>query len=354
AASVRAQAAGGGDWRRRQLFGEWEGACEERPEQPDDVAATGIRRGQQLAADHQCGQQDTAPGGDHRHGRGRQAGLCPPAHHHCRGPGGTTLMALADRLLSAWYRGHPGLALLRPLEALYRRVVERKRAAFLAGEGDIYRSPVPIIVVGNITVGGTGKTPMILWLIAHCRARGLRAGVVSRGYGAKPPSWPWRVTAEQPASEAGDEPSLIVRRTGVALVIDPDRPRAVRALLEQETLDIILCDDGLQHYRLARDLELVLIDAARGLGNRRCLPAGPLREPVERLASVDALLYNGALADEPDGYAFTLTPTELVRVANGEQQPLSHFPAGQALHAVAGIGNPQRFFRSEERRVGEE
>ncbi|MGP3790654.1 tetraacyldisaccharide 4'-kinase [Pseudomonas sp. B392_1p] len=257
-------------------------------------------------------------------------------------------MALADRLLSAWYRGHPGLALLRPLEALYRRVVERKRAAFLAGEGEIYRSPVPVIVVGNITVGGTGKTPMILWLIDHCRARGLRVGVVSRGYGAKPPSWPWRVTAEQPASEAGDEPSLIVRRTGVPLVIDPDRPRAVRALLEQEALDVILCDDGLQHYRLARDLELVLIDAARGLGNRRCLPAGPLREPVERLASVDALLYNGAVADEPDGYAFTLTPTELVRVANGERRPLNHFPAGQALHAVAGIGNPQRFFATLE------
>ncbi len=257
-------------------------------------------------------------------------------------------MALAEKLLSAWYQGHPGLALLRPLEALYRRVVERKRAAFLAGEGDIYRSPVPVIVVGNITVGGTGKTPMILWLIAHCRARGLRVGVVSRGYGAKPPSWPWRVTAGQPASEAGDEPSLIVRRTGVPLVIDPDRPRAVRVLLEQESLDLILCDDGLQHYRLARDLELVLIDAARGLGNRRCLPAGPLREPVERLASVDALLYNGALADEPDGYAFTLAPTELVRVADGERRPLSHFPAGQALHAVAGIGNPQRFFATLE------
>lgn len=257
-------------------------------------------------------------------------------------------MAFSDHLLSAWYRGHPALALLRPLEALYRRVVQRQRAAFLAGQGAIYRAPVPVVVVGNITVGGTGKTPLILWLIEHCRARGLRVGVVSRGYGATPPRLPWRVTAEQDAGTAGDEPLLIVQRSGVPLMSDPDRSRAVRALLEAEALDLILCDDGLQHYRLARDLELVLIDAARGLGNRRCLPAGPLREPAERLRSVDAVLYNGAAADGDGGYAFRLQPTALVNLASGARQPLTHFPAGQALHAVAGIGNPQRFFNTLE------
>ena len=120
--------------------------------------------------------------------------------------------------------------------------------------------------------------------------------MVSRGYGAKPPHLPWRVEAGQGADIAGDEPLLIVQRTGVPLMIDPDRSRAVRALLETQPLDLILSDDGMQHYRLARDLELVLIDNARGLGNRRCLPAGPLREPVERLQSVDAVLYNGATA----------------------------------------------------------
>ncbi|WP_437881161.1 tetraacyldisaccharide 4'-kinase [Pseudomonas sp. LRF_L74] len=253
-------------------------------------------------------------------------------------------MALSDRLLAAWYGGHPALALLRPLEWLYRGVVRRKRAAFLAGDGDIYRAPVPVLVVGNITVGGTGKTPLILWLIEHCRARGLRVGVVSRGYGAKPERFPWRVRAEDSASVAGDEPLLIVRRSAVPLVIDPRRSQAVQALLEQEPLDLILCDDGLQHYRLARDLELVLIDAARGLGNGHCLPAGPLREPAERLAEVDALLYNGAQADTPDGYAFRLEPTALVHVASGRRAGLEHFPAGQQMHAVAGIGNPQRFF----------
>jgi tetraacyldisaccharide 4'-kinase len=257
-------------------------------------------------------------------------------------------MALTDRLLNAWYDGHPALALLRPLECLYRRVVNRKRALFVAGEGDIYTAPVPVIVVGNITVGGTGKTPLILWMIEHCRSRGLKVGVVSRGYGARPASFPWRVLPQQRADEAGDEPLLIVQRTGVPLMIDPDRAQAVRALLAAETLDLILSDDGLQHYRLARDLELVLIDAARGLGNRRCLPAGPLREPVERLQSVDALLYNGAAADRDDGYAFQLQPSALVNLMTGERRPVQHFPPGQAVHAVAGIGNPQRFFNTLE------
>ncbi|EPJ87076.1 tetraacyldisaccharide 4'-kinase [Pseudomonas sp. CFII64] len=257
-------------------------------------------------------------------------------------------MALSDRLLAAWYAGHPALALLRPLECLYRRVVEGKRARFLAGQGEIYKAPIPVIVVGNITVGGTGKTPLILWMIEHCRSRGLRVGVVSRGYGATPPSLPWRVAAEQSAAQAGDEPLLIVQRTGVPLMIDPDRSRAVRALLDSEPLDLILSDDGLQHYRLARDLELVLIDAARGLGNRRCLPAGPLREPVERLNSVDAVLYNGASADRDGGYAFGLKPAALVNLRSGERQPVDFFPPGQAVHAVAGIGNPQRFFSTLE------
>ena len=257
-------------------------------------------------------------------------------------------MSLAERLSRAWYAGHPALCLLRPLEALYRWIVRRRRTAFLAGRSAAFRAPVPVIVVGNLSVGGTGKTPMILWLIEHCRARGLRVGVVSRGYGATPPSLPWRVRAGQSAAQAGDEPLMIVERSGVPLMIDPDRARAVRALLAEEPLDLILSDDGLQHYRLARDLELVLIDAARGLGNRRCLPAGPLREPPERLQEVDACLLNGAGGDSEAGFAFNLRPSALVNLASGERRPLDHLPAGQAVHAVAGIGNPQRFFATLE------
>ncbi|WP_152224550.1 tetraacyldisaccharide 4'-kinase [Pseudomonas sp. SCB32] len=257
-------------------------------------------------------------------------------------------MAFSDRLLDAWYKGHPALALLKPLELLYRRVAQGRRRDFLSGVKPAYRAPVPIIVVGNVTVGGTGKTPMILWLIEHCRALGLKVGVVSRGYGAKPPQTPWRVRAEQAAAEAGDEPLMIVRRSGVPLMIDPDRSSAVRALLAEEPLDLILCDDGLQHYRLARDLELVLIDAARGLGNGRCLPAGPLREPAERLGEVDAVLHNGAPSDPPGAFSFVLRPSALVNLASGERRGVEHFPAGQALHALAGIGNPQRFFATLE------
>ncbi len=236
-------------------------------------------------------------------------------------------MSFSERLLAAWYQGHPALALLRPLEALYRRVANGRRADFLSGRKPAYRAPVPVLVVGNITVGGTGKTPMILWMIEHCRARGLKVGVISRGYGARPPTTPWRVRAEQDAAEAGDEPLMIVRRSGVPLMIDPDRPRAVRALLAEEQLDLVLCDDGLQHYRLARDLELVLIDAARGLGNGRCLPAGPLREPAERLGEASTPCCTTAPPSDPPGaFSFTLQPSALINLASGERRGARAFP----------------------------
>jgi len=255
---------------------------------------------------------------------------------------------LGERLQQAWYQGHPALSLLWPLEQLYCAIVKRKRARFLSGESTTYRAPVPVIVVGNITVGGTGKTPLILWLIEHCRMQGLRVGVVSRGYGARPASLPWTVNATDSAEQAGDEPLLIVQRSGVPLVIAPERAQAVQQLLAENSIDLILSDDGLQHYGLARDLELVLIDAARGLGNQRCLPMGPLREPVERLQNVDAVLFNGAAQDSENGFAMQLQPTELVHIRSGRREPLNYFPAQQSMHAVAGIGNPQRFFKTLE------
>jgi tetraacyldisaccharide 4'-kinase len=189
---------------------------------------------------------------------------------------------------------------------------------------------------------------MILWLIEHCRSRGLRVGVVSRGYGAKPPHFPWRVLPDQVPSVTGDEPLLIVQRTQVPLVIDPNRPAAVQELLRHVPLDLILSDDGLQHYALARDLELVMVDAARGFGNKRCLPAGPLREPIERLHSVDAVLYNGASSDTEAGFSVQLKPSALINLVTGERRPLNYFSPGQEVHALAGIGNPDRFFDSLE------
>lgn len=257
-------------------------------------------------------------------------------------------MKFGERLLQAWYQGHPALYLLWPLEQLYRSVVQRKRQRFLRGETQTYHASVPVIVVGNITIGGTGKTPLILWLIEQCQAQGVRVGVVSRGYGARPPSFPWTVRATDSAEQAGDEPLLIVQRSGVPLVIAPERAQAAQQLLAEHTVDLILSDDGLQHYGLARDLELVLIDAARGLGNQRCLPMGPLREPVERLQSVDAILFNGAQHDSDNGFAMQLQPTELVHVRSGRREALNYFPEQQKMHAVAGIGNPQRFFKTLE------
>ena len=257
-------------------------------------------------------------------------------------------MKLTERLTRAWYQGQPLLLALSPLEWLYRAVVVARRRRFLQGKGDIYRAPVPVIVVGNLTLGGTGKTPLTLWLVQHCQQRGIRVGVVSRGYGAKPAAFPHWVRADEPAAQAGDEPLLMVQRSGVPLVIDPQRSRAVQTLLAGQSVDLVLCDDGLQHYRLARDLELVLVDASRGLGNGHCLPVGPLREPARRLAEVDAVLCNGASEDSLRGYGLVLQPAALVNLATGERQPLDYFPASSRLHGVAGIGNPQRFFDSLE------
>lgn len=251
---------------------------------------------------------------------------------------------LQQNLLRAWYGHHGGLWLLRPLSWLYQRIAERRRRRYLSDPAASWQPPVPLIVVGNITLGGTGKTPMVIWLVEHLRSRGLRVGVVSRGYGARPPAWPWLVQPTRDSAEqVGDEPLLIASRCQVPLVIDPDRPRAARHLLEQAPVDVIVSDDGLQHYRLGRTLELVMIDHGRGLGNGRCLPEGPLREPASRLRDVDLIVRTGATDDSADGYAMGLQPGELVNMKTGERVRPDAWPAPPRVQAVAGIGNPDRF-----------
>lgn len=255
-------------------------------------------------------------------------------------------MSFSHSLIASWYGQRKPFFWLSPFSSLYAKQALKRRNAYLNGRKESYKAPVPVIVVGNITVGGTGKTPLILWLIEYCQSKGLSVGVVSRGYGAKPPQFPWRVTAEQSAKACGDEPLLIVKRTGVPLVIDPVRVNAVKQLLSTEKIDVILCDDGLQHYKLARDVELVVIDVARGLGNGHCLPMGPLREPASRLSSVDAVIYNGAASDSEQGFAMQLEPTKLVNVLTGERCSTDAFQKNRTVNAVAGIGNPQRFFKT--------
>lgn len=258
-------------------------------------------------------------------------------------------MSLAGRWLAAAYRGDAWLAALRPLEAIYRMAVKRRALAYADGRKSVWQSPVPVIVVGNITLGGTGKSPLVAWLARFLAERGWRPGIVSRGYGGNSPRYPLAVTGHTPVASCGDEPLMLARQTGVPLVVDPDRPRGARALLD-EGCDILISDDGLQHLALARHLELVVVDGARGLGNSRCLPAGPLREPAERLTSVAAVLVNGE-AHTPlpvSAYTMHLSPTGWRHLASGERHPLAPSPFDGPVHGVAGIGHPARFFATLE------
>jgi tetraacyldisaccharide 4'-kinase len=256
-------------------------------------------------------------------------------------------MAAIERI---WYTQNPISRLLQPAAALFGKLARRRRQHYLAAvaAGSIWRPPVPVIVVGNISVGGTGKTPIVIALVEYLTGLGYRPGVVSRGYGGKPDSLPLAVSAHTPAQQCGDEPLLIHLRTGCPVVIDPDRPWAVRHLLAQTDCDVIISDDGLQHYALYRDIELAVVDGERGLGNGLCLPAGPLRESPSRLEEVDAVLINGGgnVAAAPDGYGFYLQPHSFAQLRSGEHTALDKFDRQSPIHAVAGIGNPARFFAS--------
>jgi len=244
-------------------------------------------------------------------------------------------------LVAAWYRGAWWLWLLRPLEAVFRALSALRRGLYRAGLLPVYRAPVPVVVVGNITVGGTGKTPVVIALVESLQQRGLVVGVVSRGYGAVAAASPHRVSADSSARQCGDEPLLIHRRTGCPCVVSPSRVAAVKALLATTPVDLIISDDGLQHYALARQLEIAVLDAGRGTGNGFCLPAGPLREPPARLRSVDHALYRGG---DDDGSGFRYEPTGLVNIASGERRPATPDAVGADIDAVAGIGEPGQFF----------
>lgn len=233
--------------------------------------------------------------------------------------------------------------LLLPMSWLYRLVMGVRRLSFRLGVRRQHAMPVPVLVIGNIFVGGTGKTPLVLWVIRYLRDTGRRPGIITRGYGGQATQWPQIVTAESDARAVGDEPVLLARRSGCPVVAGPDRVQAASTLLEQFGCDVIVSDDGLQHYRLARDLEVVVVDTARGLGNGHCLPAGPLREPRRRLRKVDLIVANGG-PSWLTPYFFTLRLTQARSLGRPEmQRPLSDF-AGQQVHAVTGIGNPERFF----------
>ncbi|MEP1596005.1 MAG: tetraacyldisaccharide 4'-kinase, partial [Halieaceae bacterium] len=233
------------------------------------------------------------------------------------------------------------LWLLRPIEFLFRLLSATRRAAYKHGLLKAWRAPVPVVVVGNITVGGTGKTPVVIALVEHLQQAGLRPGVVSRGYGASSTQFPHTVNSASTAADCGDEPLLIHLRTGCPCVVSPDRPAAVRQLLAEFPVDVVLSDDGLQHYRLYRDVEIAVLDASRGIGNGFCLPAGPLREPVARLAQVHHVLKRGS-DDLSDGVRYRAQA--LVNVVSNEQKALDASEGPAVVSAVAGIGQPAQFF----------
>ncbi len=251
-------------------------------------------------------------------------------------------------LQKAWYGETPWLLPLWPLEKMFTWLARRRRARLLA-QGP-WQPPVPLVIVGNISVGGVGKTPLVIALVKALTEQGWKVGVVSRGYGGRAPRYPLSVTAESEAAESGDEPLLIATECQCPVMVDPDRVAACQALLQQTDVDVIISDDGLQHYRLGRHVEIAVIDAQRGLGNGHCFPVGPLREPPQRLAEVDFCILNRSqdspheIRGLPVSAEMHLQPEPLQGLLESAI-PLSP-PA--TVNAVAAIGNPERFFQTLE------
>jgi tetraacyldisaccharide 4'-kinase len=244
-----------------------------------------------------------------------------------------------------WSGRSPLWLLLLPFSLLYGLISGVRRLGYRLGWGKVWKAPVPVVVVGNLTAGGNGKTPVVVWLVEQLQQRGIRPGVVSRGYGGKASQYPLLLTPQTSSLEAGDEPLLIYQRTGAPVAVAPVRSQAVQALLALETPpQIVITDDGLQHYALARDKEVVVVDGVRRFGNGWWLPAGPMRERAGRLKSVDAVIANGG-QPRPGEIAMRLVPGDAVNLLTGERCP------ARELHdvvAMAGIGHPPRFFATLE------
>jgi tetraacyldisaccharide 4'-kinase len=245
------------------------------------------------------------------------------------------------RLDQYWYTQNPVAWLLLPLAGFYCLLAGLRFVLYKKGWLGCFKAGVPVIVVGNINVGGTGKTPLIIKLCEILQRKGLRPGIISRGYGSKSSIYPLEITGTTTSKDAGDEPLLLARRTGCPVIIGADREADINLLLERHGCNIILSDDGMQHYRMHRDVEIAVVDFTRKFGNGYCLPAGPLREPIKRLRTVDMVIANGGLESQ---LSFTIKAAKLISLAEDNRfSALSQF-AGKKVHAVAGIGHPQRFF----------
>jgi tetraacyldisaccharide 4'-kinase len=241
-----------------------------------------------------------------------------------------------------WDSINPLSILLLPVSGLFCLLAKLRALFYKKGWFASYRAPLPVIVVGNINVGGTGKTPLIIELVKQLQARGHKPGVISRGYGGNASSWPQQVTDKSTAQQVGDEPVLIYQRCACPMVVGPNRRADIELLLQQADCDVILSDDGMQHYALQRDLEIAVIDAQRQLGNGFCLPSGPLRETAARLLTVDLVLLNGGDAAQ-HSFRLAAGTCEPAGQTDLPSRELSEFKNSR-VHAIAGIGHPQRFF----------
>ena len=241
-----------------------------------------------------------------------------------------------------WYRLSPVSLILLPVSWVYCFLMWLRGLGYRWNLLRSVKLSVPVIVVGNITVGGTGKTPLVIWLVAFFKQKGRRPGIVTRGYRGRAQAWPQSVLPSSGPDQVGDEAVLLARRGACPVVADPDRVRAAQLLVRDHGCDVIVSDDGLQHLRLARDIEIAVIDGERRFGNGLCLPAGPLREPVSRLDRVSLRVTNGKARTGELGMEFV--ETGLCRVNSPAQAvAVADFHERQ-VHAVAGIGHPSRFF----------
>ncbi len=250
-------------------------------------------------------------------------------------------MSTQSWLNEIWYGDAPPPWWLRPLSMLYGALSAARRLAFSVRLARSTRLPCPVIVVGNLTAGGTGKTPLVCWLAGQMTELGFRPGIVSRGYGGSSRSARLVQASDKPAL-VGDEAILLVRRSNLPVATGRNRPAAAQLLINAGC-NLIVSDDGLQHYALERDCEIVVIDGDRRFGNGRLLPAGPLREAPERLKQANAVVINGGDAQGVSGLRMRLLATSAVAMKFGTTKPLREFSV-QPVHAVAAIGNPKRFF----------
>ena len=249
-------------------------------------------------------------------------------------------MSIAQHVQAAWHKKASWLIVLRPLSLLYRLIFELNKTLYTVGLKKKYTAPIPVMIIGNITVGGSGKTPLLIQLVKYLQQQGVRVGVISRGYGGKGP-FPVLVNALSEPDIAGDEPCLIVQSTHVPMAVGPNRQASIELLLKSEKLDLIISDDGLQHWALARQIEWIVLDQNRGLGNEKLLPEGYLREPKSRLNRSTVIEHTKIARAQRNmhleiGQPYLLNPNSSTNT----------FDAKQYFNAVVGIGFPQRFYQT--------